>query len=185
MTTNAPRDRIVGFETVRAGDLKPDPRNWRIHGAMQRTMLERILERVGNVSAIIARRTVDDELVIVDGHLRAGLDADAEIPVLIVDLNEAEAGEALATLDPLAGLAVPDGGARDSLLAVVTLEDDSMKDMVRALHGFTPVELGARDISANDIDLAQQGITDIVEAEPDIVMATCPACGNVFEVLNG
>ena len=63
---------------------------------------------------MIARET-DDGLVLVDGHLRADLDPDAELPVLVVNLDEEEAGVAMATLDPIAALAEVDKEALSKL----------------------------------------------------------------------
>ncbi len=74
-----------------------------------------MLARVGYVDAVIARDTPEG-LVLVDGHLRADLAAESEIPVVVVDIDEQEAGEVLATLDPLAAMAEPDTDALDALV---------------------------------------------------------------------
>ena len=50
------RDRIVDIVTVRAGDLVPNPRNWRTHPEAQRRGLEQILDRVGRVDVLKAVR---------------------------------------------------------------------------------------------------------------------------------
>ena len=106
----------VELRRVRAGDLRPDPRNWRRHPPGQRAALSRMLDRLGYVDAVIARETPDG-LVLVDGHLRAGMSPDAQIPVLVVDLDHSEAGEVLATLDPLAAMAEADRDALTRLLS--------------------------------------------------------------------
>ena len=62
-----------------------------------------MLDRLGYVDAVIARET-SDGLMLVDGHQRAGMSPDAQIPVLVVDRDHSEAGEVLATLDPLAAM---------------------------------------------------------------------------------
>ena len=41
--------------------------------------------------------------MLVDGHLRAETTPDAIVPVLVLDVDEAEADKILLTLDPLAG----------------------------------------------------------------------------------
>ena len=61
------RNRVVELRMVRAGDLLPDPRNWRRHPQAQRDALRSMLGRVGNA----------DGLMLVDGHLRADLESDA------------------------------------------------------------------------------------------------------------
>ena len=92
---------------VRAGDLTTDIRNWRDHPEIQRDALEGIVDTVGMVSPLMARET-DAGLVLIDGHLRAGLDPDAIVPVVVVDLDEDEAAAVMATYDPLADMARPD-----------------------------------------------------------------------------
>ena len=56
-----------------------------------------MLADVGIADAVIARET-SAGLVLVDGHLRADLDPDQLLPVLVTDLDEA-AGKVLATLE--------------------------------------------------------------------------------------
>ena len=116
------RTRTVELRRVRASDLTADGRNWRGHGEGQRGALDALLGRVGFVGAVIARDTPDG-LVLVDGHLRAEAAGDAEIPVLVVDLDDAEAGEVLATYDPLAEAADTDWGALAALVADIDLPD--------------------------------------------------------------
>ena len=67
-----------------------------------------MIDRVGLVDAVIAREAPDGSLVLVDGHLRADLDPEVELPVLVVDLTEEEAGEVLASFDPLSAMAQAD-----------------------------------------------------------------------------
>ena len=131
-----PRNRIRELRTVRAGDLKVDPRNWRKHPKAQREALQAMLDRVGWADAVIARETPEG-LVLVDGHLRADLDANAEVPVLVVDLDEAEAGQVLATLDPLAAMAEANTEALSKLLQEVTVPID-LGDLFPNLPGLVP-----------------------------------------------
>ena len=65
---------------------------------------------------MIARETWAG-LVLIDGHLRADLDPDQILPVLVTDLDEAEAGKVLATLDPLSAMAVVDSDALARLIS--------------------------------------------------------------------
>ena len=51
------------------------------------------------------RELTDGSLEIIDGHLRQSLDPELVVPVLILDLDEAEAAKLLLSLDPLAGMA--------------------------------------------------------------------------------
>ena len=110
------RNRIQELRHVRAGELQADPRNWRRHPSEQRRALQTVLDDIGYADAVIARETPDG-LVLIDGHLRADLDVDQMVPVLVTDLDETEAGQMLATLDPLAAMALSDEAALESLLA--------------------------------------------------------------------
>lgn len=123
------RDRIKSLRRVRAGDLQADPRNWRMHPDDQRKALASAMARNGWIVPIIARETPDG-LVIVDGHLRADMDPDARVPVVVVDLDEREGGEALATVDPLARMAQMDTGALESLLDELA-GDGSWQELMR------------------------------------------------------
>ena len=116
------RNRIQGLRTIRAGDLRPNPRNWRLHLDEQRSALSRVLQSIGYISAVVARETPEG-LELIDGHLRADLDPDAQIPVLVVDLDEHEANQAIATFDPLAAMAGKDQEILDGVIR--ELEDDT------------------------------------------------------------
>ena len=95
------RDRILRFDTVPVSELRPDPRNWREHSDSQRSALVGILEQVGIVAPLVVREAEDGGYIIVDGHLRSDLDADAELPVVVTDLDERDAGSVLLTFDVL------------------------------------------------------------------------------------
>src|SRR5712692_9387382 len=84
------RDRVVELVRMRAGDLTPNPRNWRTHPPRQRAALRGVLRQIGYADALMVRRE-GDRLVLVDGHLRASLDPEQIVPVLVLDLEEAEA----------------------------------------------------------------------------------------------
>jgi ParB-like chromosome segregation protein Spo0J len=93
---------------VRAGDLKANPKNWRRHPERQQKAMRAVLKEIGFADALLARQDDAGELILIDGHLRAGIAADDEVPVLILDVTAAEADKILATLDPLAAMAEPD-----------------------------------------------------------------------------
>ena len=128
------RNRIVELRNVAARELQADPRNWRKHPKRQRATLRTMLERIGYVDAVIARETPDG-LMLIDGHLRADLSPDVEIPVLVVDLDEAEAGEVLATLDPLAAMAETDTKALQSLVSgLASQADEALRGLLGSMH---------------------------------------------------
>src|SRR5438094_7598389 len=117
-TKRAVRDRVVELLRVRAADLAPNPANWRRHPDHQRSALRGLLRQIGYADALLARRD-GDQLVLVDGHLRQSLDPEQVVPVLVLDLDQAEADLLLATFDPLAALATADSAVLADLLSRV------------------------------------------------------------------
>ena len=77
-------DRIKDLRRVRADQLLPNPRNWRVHPAAQRRALEAVLAEVGYAGALLARELESGALELVDGHLRAELTPDDFVPVLVL-----------------------------------------------------------------------------------------------------
>jgi site-specific DNA-methyltransferase (adenine-specific) len=122
-------DRVVELVRVRAGDLAANPRNWRRHPERQRAALRGLLREIGYADALLARREGDD-LVLIDGHLRQSLDPDQVVPVLVLDVTEAEADTLLATLDPLAALAHADPEALGELLGRVETSNQAVRDLL-------------------------------------------------------
>ena len=120
------RDRIKELRRVRAGDLRPHPKNWRTHPAEQQNALRGILAEVGYVDALMVRELPDGSLQIVDGHLRAETTPDAMVPVLVVDLDDKEADKVLATFDPLAAMAEPDEAQLEALLKGIETDSEAL-----------------------------------------------------------
>src|SRR5438034_2439194 len=104
MVLNGIRDRVIELRRVPVGELRPNPKNWRRHPEVQRRALAAMLAEVGFAGAVLARQTPDG-LELIDGHLRTDMLSDQEIPVLVLDVDEAEAAKILASLDPLAAMA--------------------------------------------------------------------------------
>jgi len=130
------KDRIKELKRVKASDLIPNPKNWRTHPTAQQDALRGVLAEVGYASALIARET-DDGLMLVDGHLRAETTPDAEVPVLVLDINEAEADLVLATLDPLAAMA---GQNEDRLAGLLETVSSSNEAVLALLADLTEYE---------------------------------------------
>jgi len=164
------RDRVKELRRVRAGDLMPNPKNWRTHPASQADALKGILAEVGYADALLARELPDGTLVLVDGHLRAETTPELEVPVLILDVNEAEADKLLLSLDPLAALAETNAIALDSLLREVDTGSEGLQQMYADLAeaaGIIPPDF--EPASAED-----QGRLD------QKAKTTCPECGHEF-----
>ena len=135
------RDRIQELRRVKAGRLRPHPKNWRTHPTSQRDAVRGLLAEIGYADALLARELADGSLELIDGHLRAEITPDVEVPVLIVDLDEQEAAKLLALHDPLAGLAEPDSDALADLLEHCETENEAVRSLLdQMLSSATPWE---------------------------------------------
>lgn len=127
------RDRIKTFKRVKASELLPNPKNWRTHPEAQQNALRGLLAEVGVADAVLARETPDG-LMLIDGHLRTEtVDGDMKLPVLVLDVTEAEADKILLTLDPLASMAKADGVKLDALLRDIDTGSEDLQQMLADL----------------------------------------------------
>ncbi len=149
------RDRIIELRRVPARQLIRNPANWRRHPEPQRAALRALLSEIGMADALLARQTPDG-LVLIDGHLRAEELPNADVPVLILDVTEAEADKMLLTLDPLAAMAEMEGTAVKALLERLQWNAD---DGLRALLD----DLASR---ADKLLSLREGLTDPDDVPP-------------------
>ena len=128
------RNRIKALEYVNSADLTAHPGNWREHPAAQAEALKGVLSEVGIAGALLAYRSERQggALVVIDGHLRKDA-APQQWPVLILDVDDAEADYLLATHDPLAAMATADAGALDALLSSVQSGEAAVQAMLAEL----------------------------------------------------
>jgi len=126
------KDRIIDFRRVKASELRPNPKNWRTHPQSQREALQGILAEVGYVDALLARETPEG-LQLIDGHLRAEVTPDSEVPVLVVDLTDEEAAKVLATFDPLSAMAGASAEKLDELLREFETGNEALAAMLDEL----------------------------------------------------
>lgn len=140
-------DRIVGLERVRAGDLQPHDSNWREHPDSQASALKGLLTEVGWSSALLAYRC-NGGLKLIDGHLRASLDPDEEVPVLVLDVDDAEAEKLLVAIDPMAAMAEANSDALRSLLDRVDTAEAGLQGLLADLSAST----GPRVVGRTDPD---------------------------------
>lgn len=124
------RDRVRELRRVQASQLRPNPLNWRTHSAAQSDALRGVLAEVGWAGALLARELPDGNLELIDGHLRAEACPDMEVPVLVLDVNEEESRQLLATVDPLAAMAGADGQKLQSLIDSVAIENLAVRELV-------------------------------------------------------
>jgi len=139
MTANAPwRSRIVGHGQEPPDQLLANPRNWRRHPAEQREALRGSLDTVGWVAQILVNRTTGH---VVDGHARveeAISRGERSVPVLYVELSEEEEALVLATLDPIAAMAIAEQSVLDDLLADLSVDDAGLAALLADLAGDIP-----------------------------------------------
>ena len=133
------RNRIVGSGEVAPSELIPNARNWRTHPKRQLDALEGALDEVGWVQQVIVNQVTGR---LVDGHARverAMARREATVPVIYVELSEAEEALVLATLDPLSAMAETNRDALDALLADVSVDDAGLLALLADLAPLKPV----------------------------------------------
>src|SRR5262245_8590507 len=145
------RDRIKELRRVRAGDLKPHPKNWRSHRDSQKNALRGLLAEIGYADTLLTRELPDGSLQLVDGHLRAETTPDVMVPVLVTDLTEEEAEKVLLTLDPLAAMATANTDHLQALLSSLQFESPDVTAMLEEL---------ANEFKIEPQVLNMQGLTD-------------------------
>jgi ParB-like chromosome segregation protein Spo0J len=155
---------------VSAHELQPNPKNWRTHPTAQQDALRGVLAEVGIAGAVLARETAEGGLMLIDGHLRTDVMHDQEIPVLVLDVDEAEADKLLATIDPLAAMAEADAGKLDELLREIDTGSEALQEMLAKLAE-------EEGIAPPDFDPA--GIEDQSRLD-EKAKITCPECGHEF-----
>lgn len=127
------RDRIRELRRVPASELRPNPKNWRTHPKAQADALKGVLAEIGIADAVLARELDDGSLMLLDGHLRLETMADQVLPVLVLDVDEAEGDKVLATLDPLTAMAESDAAKLDAILREVDTGSPELQQMLSDL----------------------------------------------------
>ena len=127
------QDRIRELRRVPAAELRPNPRNWRMHPQSQQAVLRSLLAEIGYAGALLARELEDGSLELIDGHLRAETTPDEVVPVLVLDVNAAEAEKILLTHDPLAAMAETDYEQLAALLAEVEFIGPEIEQLLQQL----------------------------------------------------
>ncbi len=124
------KNRIIGSGEESLDDILFNPRNWRIHPLSQQDALKGVLEEVGWVQQVIINKRTGN---LIDGHLRCQLAAregSKTIPVLYVDIDEAEEELVLATLDPIAGMAATDKAKLEQLFQDINSDNVNVQKLI-------------------------------------------------------
>jgi len=182
------RDRIVELRRVPAGELKAHPQNWRRHPQGQQDAMQGLLAEIGFAGAVLARET-GDGLELIDGHLRAELAPDQEIPVLVLDVTEAEAAKLLATFDPVGRMAETDAGALATLMAEIEIDSQALQTMLDGLALEPPTapfapdlvpETSTRPVSPEDLERTQERLDANLAEQQNLYAVVCPNCASEF-----
>lgn len=138
------KNRIVGEGVIPAEQLKANPKNWRTHGADQRKTLDSALDEIGGIQRVIVNKTTGN---IVDGHLRVeqAVSRGEDVPVLYVELTEAEEMLALATIDPISAMAGSDQEMVDQVIESIQTEDESLLELIEGLRDEPLQKVGKTD----------------------------------------
>jgi hypothetical protein len=156
------RDRVKELRRVPASELRPSPFNWRTHPKEQLDALRGVLAEVGYAGAALARELPDGSLELIDGHARAETCGDAPIPVLVLDVTEAEAKAILATFDPLGAMAGADAEKLEALLAEVSTDNAAVAELLAGL---------ARDNGLGEAaETDEPGGTDVIPEQYQILV---------------
>lgn len=173
------RDRIKELRRVKASELLPNPKNWRTHPEAQRDALKGVLAEVGMADAALVRELDDGSLMLIDGHLRAETTGDSLIPVLVLDVNEAEADKILATHDPLAAMAEIDSERLEEVLRDLDTSSTALSEMLSQLaeegglippdespeQEQPPIKPGFEIVVKLENEVAQQELFERLESE--------------------
>jgi ParB-like chromosome segregation protein Spo0J len=172
------RNRVKSLRMVPASDLRPNPKNWRTHPKAQADALRGVLAEVGLADACLARELPDGSLMLIDGHLRAETLGDGDVPVLILDVNEAEADKLLATLDPLAAMADSDAAKLDELLRNVDTGSEALQELIAS----TATQAGLYETlhDSDEQEAEPESSTEEIDVGDFDLQHKCPKCGFEF-----
>lgn len=166
------KDRIKELRRVPASELVPNPKNWRTHPEAQKQALAGVLAEIGIADAVLARELPDGRLMLLDGHLRLEAMGDEVLPVLVLDVDEAEGDKILATLDPLAAMAEADATRLDELLRDVQTGSQALADMLTEL---------AEDAGIESVNPEPESATEEINPDEFTMQCKCPRCGFEFD----
>src|SRR5690348_5005494 len=188
------RDRVKSFSRVKASAIRPSPHNWRTHPKAQANALKGLLAELGFAGAVLARELPDGNLEAIDGHLRLDTMGDREVPVLITDLDAAEAKKLLAVFDPIGAMAEADTAKLDALLKDVSTDNEALRNLLDGLahdNGLAVVEPGA---GGDEFDATPEatgptrtkaGELWVISGKHRLLVGDCTDAGNVARLMGG
>lgn len=196
------KDRIRGFCRLAPERIRPNPKNWRTHPEAQRDALKGVLADVGIADAVLvvpcdagalasllAAKDFDawlrgyrGDFMLVDGHLRTETIIGQPVPALVLDLDEREQAEVLATFDPVGDLAGMDRERFIALAGEFNSTNAAVQGLVADLAAMEERMRGAADEaappSAPDFGPGTEDEQGQLDHKKPI---TCPACAHTWE----
>jgi DNA modification methylase len=156
--TKTSKDTPLRLEYRTASELADHPRNWRVHGTLQKDALKAQMEQVGWAGACLYNEQTGH---LIDGHLRKEQSGDDLVPVLIGSWTEEQENLLLITLDPISSLADTNKDSLGKLLHDFQTDDDALKAMIESLANQNGIDLFS--------DGNEGGLTDpdSIPAPPD------------------
>jgi ParB-like chromosome segregation protein Spo0J len=182
------RDRVIAQGREKPDQLLANPWNWRVHPKAQQDALKASLDEIGWVRRVLVNQRTGHVL---DGHLRVAIaisKGEPEVPVDYVDLTVEEELVVLASLDPIAGMAVTDREQLEDLLSMAQANTAAMQDVLSNLS--TPTDAlqfdgkspGAAQIQQRQDSLEHQFDAADAARTDKMVNLICPDCGHEFSV---
>ena len=181
------QNRIIEFKNIHPSEFDKHPKNWRKHPPAQKQELEAILEKIGYVGAVIARKTPTG-YALIDGHLRAETTPDMPIPTLVTDLTEDEGDEVLVKYDPMGAMAGAKQEELRTLLDKVKVHTGEMQryydDVLSSPKEFNPNWAEMDTPSQYDIEQrAKELRRQFADKKlPDMIDVICPECAVDFQI---
>lgn len=125
------QNRIISHGVKPADQFLAHPKNARIHPQFQRDVMHDALNTVGFVAPVIEAKSG----YLLDGHERIyqALKTNADVPFVVVDVDEDEEAFVLATFDPITALANYDNALLDGLLREVDSDSKHIQKMLAEL----------------------------------------------------
>lgn len=162
------KNRIVGSGSEDPNILIPNPKNFRKHPKAQSQALSGALGQIGWIQQVIVNKTTGN---LVDGHLRVEMakqSNEPEVPVLYVELTEAEERLALITLDPVAAMAETDKEKLEELMNSIETTNVDIMNFIEDLAIKEGIVIPESADKNNDLsDSVKQSFEVVIECSDE------------------
>lgn len=142
------RVRNRGVQEIPVADIVDNPLNFRTHDTIQREAFEATVAEIGwyGYPDVFELPDQPGKFMLIDGqlrseHLRERYGPDARIPVNVTDFALDEARKALATKDPLAGMAQVDRQQLGEILRGIETDSAKFQELIELLAQQERVDL--------------------------------------------